>query len=135
LPPEPTGSPKEITAAIQEVSERAQLLVREEIELAKAEITLKLTKIARGAAIGGAAAVFSLAGLLLVLHGFAWLAYWVLPVSNGAYFWGFFLVAAILFVFGIVAGFVASRLFKSAAPPKPDMAIEEAQRIKDTVTG
>jgi hypothetical protein len=135
LPPEPTGSPKEITAAIQEVSERAQMLVREEIELAKAEITLKLTKIAKGAAIGGAAAVFVLGGLLLLLHGFAWLAYWVLPVSDGAVFWGFFLVAGILFLLGIGAGLLAARLFKSGAPPTPDLAIEEAQRIKDTVTG
>jgi lysylphosphatidylglycerol synthetase-like protein (DUF2156 family) len=133
LPPEPTGNPKEITAAIQEVSERAQLLVREEIELAKTEITLKLTKLARGAAIGAAAAVFVLAGLLLVLHGLAWLAWWALPVSSDQIFWGYFLVAAILFVLGIVAGLVAAKLFKSGSPPKPDLAIEEAQRIRQTV--
>jgi uncharacterized membrane protein YqjE len=134
LPPEPTGSPKEITAAIQEISERAQVIVREEIELAKTEITIKLTKLAKGAAIGGAAAVFIMGALLLALHGLAWLAYWVLPVSSGAYFWGFFLVAAVLFVLGILAGLIAARFFKSGSPPKPDLAIEEAQRIRETVS-
>ena len=41
--PEPT--PSELGQAIQEVSERASLLIREEIELAKAEMTEKLTKL------------------------------------------------------------------------------------------
>ena len=40
-----------IAEAIQEVSERAQLLVREEIELAKAEVTAKVTKLIKGAVI------------------------------------------------------------------------------------
>jgi hypothetical protein len=134
LPPEPTGSPQQISAAVQEVAERAQLLVREEIELAKAEITLKLTKLAKGAAIGAAAAVFVIGALILLLHGFSWLAWWLLPVSDTQFFWGFFLVALLLFIFGAIAGYAASKLFKSGAPPTPDLAIEEAQKIKDTVS-
>ena len=118
---------------MQEVAERAQLLVREEIELAKAEITLKLTKLAKGAAIGAAAAVFVIGALVLVLHGFSWLAWWLLPVSDTQFFWGFFLVALILLVLGGIAGYFASKLFQSGAPPTPDLAIEEAQRIKETV--
>jgi Protein of unknown function (DUF1469). len=119
---------------MQEVAERAQLLVREEIELAKAEITLKLTKLAKGAAIGAAAAVFVIGGLILVLHGLSWLAWWALPVSDTQFFWGFFLVALVLFVLGALAGWGASKLLQSGAPPTPDLAIEEAQRIKDTVS-
>jgi hypothetical protein len=42
-------------------------------------------------------------------------------------------VAFVLLVLGTIAGFVASRFFKSGSPPKPDMAIEEAQRIRETV--
>jgi hypothetical protein len=135
LPPEkePTGSPAQISAAVQEIADRAQLLVREEIELARVEITTKLTKLARGAAIGGAAAVFVLGGLIVLLHGLSWLAWWALPVGATQYFWGFFLIALILFVVGIVAGLVAARLFKAGAPPKPDLAIQEAQRIRETV--
>ena len=40
--------PQNIATAIAEVSERATLLVREEIELAKAEVTEKATKLAQG---------------------------------------------------------------------------------------
>ena len=131
---EPTGSPQQIAAALQEVSERAQLVVREEIELAKTEITEKLQRIVRGAVVGAVAGVFVLSALLLILHGFAWLAWWVLPVGDKQnYFWGFFFVAVILLILGVIAGFVAARFFRSGTPPKPELAIEEAQRIRETV--
>lgn len=133
--PPPSGSPQQISAAIQEISDRAQVIVREEIALAKLEVTEKVTKLAKGAAIGAAGGIFALGGLLLLLHGLSWLAWWALPVGNTTYFWGFFLVALILFVFGGIAGYLASRLFKSGAPPMPQMAIEEAQRVKETVSG
>ena len=128
------NSQDNILAAINEVSDKAQLLVREEIELAKAEITLKLTTLARGLAVGIAAGVFVLAGLLMLLHGTAWLAWYVLPVGNSLnYFWGFYLVAGILFIVGGIAGFLAARWLKSVQSPTPDMAIEEAKLIRETV--
>lgn len=135
MPPEndPTGSPAQISAAVQEIAERAQLLIKEEIELAKLEITLKLTKLARGGVIGGAALVFVLGALILILHGFAWLIWWALPIGGDLIFVGFFVEALILLIIAAIAGYAASKLFKAGAPPKPDMAIEEAQRIKDTV--
>jgi uncharacterized membrane protein YqjE len=123
-----------IAQAIQEVSERAQLLVREEIELAKAEVTEKLTKLVRGAAIGAAAGVFVLFGVFLFFDGLAWLVYWAVPsFPNQAFFWGFFIVAAALFILAALAAFIAARAFKSAAPPTPAMAIDEAKRIRETV--
>ena len=42
--------------------------MREEIALAKAELTQKLTGLAKGAAVGAAAGVFVLAGLIYFLH-------------------------------------------------------------------
>jgi hypothetical protein len=135
LAAEPTGTPKEITAALQEVTERAQVLVREEIELAKTEVTEKVSKLVKGAAVGAAAGVFAIFGLSILIQGFAWLAFWALPVGSQQIFWGFFLVAAILFAIGGLAGFFAAKLFKKGAPPTPDMAIEEAQRIRETVQG
>lgn len=130
---EPTGTPQEISAALQEVTERAQIIVREEIELARTEITEKLQRLVKGAVVGAVAGVFVLAALVLILHGFAWLAWWVLPVHGATYFWGFFAVAGILLILGAIAGFVAARFFKRGSPPTPQMAIEEAQRIRDTV--
>jgi hypothetical protein len=133
-PNDPTGSPQQISAAVQEVAERAQVLVREEIELAKTEITLKLTKLARGGAIGAAALVFVLGALVLILHGFAWLIWWALPIGGDLIFVGFFIEALILLIVAAIAGYVASKLLKAGAPPTPDLAIEEAQRIKETVS-
>jgi hypothetical protein len=122
-----------IAQAIQDVSEKAQLLVREEIELAKAEITQKMTTLARGAVIGAAASVFVVGALILLLHGFAWLAFWAIPFPSDQIFWGFFVVAAILFVLGGLAGWLAARAFKAGSPPAPQMAIEEAKLIRETV--
>jgi hypothetical protein len=128
------NSQANILAAINEVSDKAQLLVREEIELAKAEVTAKLTKLARGLAIGFAAGIFVMAGLLMLLNGTAWLAWYVLPVGDNLnYFWGFYLVAGVLFILGGVAGFLAARWLKSVQSPAPEMAIEEAKLIRETV--
>jgi Putative Actinobacterial Holin-X, holin superfamily III len=127
------GDSTNIAQAIQEVSERAQILVREEIELAKVEVTAKVTQLVKGAAVGAAAGIFVVVGLLFLLHGFAWLAYYALPVPDGTFFWGFFLVSGVLFIVGAIAGFVAARAFKRGAPPTPDMAIDEAKRIRETV--
>ena len=122
-----------IAQAIQEVSERASLLVREEIELAKVEVTEKITKLVKGAVEGIAAGIFVLFGVFLLLDGFAWLAYWAIPFPEGTFFWGFFVVAAILFLLGALAGYIASRALKSGSPPVPAMAIDEAKRIRETV--
>jgi hypothetical protein len=127
------ASTASIAQAIQEVSDRAQILVREEIELAKAEVTEKVTVLVRGAVIGIVAGVFALVGLLFMLHGFAWLSYYLLPVPDQTVFWGFFLVAGVLFLLGGLGGFLAARAFKRASPPTPDLAIEEAKRIQETV--
>jgi uncharacterized membrane protein YqjE len=121
-----------IAQAIQEVSDRATLLVREEIELAKTEVTEKVTKLVKGAVVGIAAGIFAVFGLIYLMHGFAWLAWYELFPDN-QFFWGFFVVAAVLFLMGALAGFIAARAFKSGAPPTPQLAIDEAKLIKETV--
>ena len=130
------GHPREVVAAVQEVTERAQVLVREEIELAKTEITLKLQSLAKGAAIGAAAGVFVLGALVLLLHGVALLIWYAIPFGNDqTVFWGYFIEAVLLLIVAAIAGFIAMRLFKRGSPPKPELAIEEAQRIRQTVQG
>jgi hypothetical protein len=127
------GSQAGIADAIQEVSERAQLLIREEIELAKTEVEAKVKSLVKGAVVGLAAGVFAVTGLLFLLHGLAWFAFYELPVNSLSVFWGYFVVAGALFVLGGLAGFLAAKAFKKGAPPTPQLAIEEAQRIKQTV--
>jgi hypothetical protein len=97
---------------VQDISERMASLVREEIELAKAEVTEKVTKLLKGIVVGVAAGIFVVTGLLFFLHGLAWLAWFVLPVGNSSFFWGFFVVAGLLFVLGGLAGFLAARFLK-----------------------
>lgn len=131
------GEPRSpnLAAAITEVSERASLLVREEIELAKAEMTQKATRLARGAVVGVAAGVFVVTALFFALIGFAWLLYYELPIGSAfTYFWGFFAMALILLLLGVLAGFLAAKAVKAGSPPTPQMAIEEARKIRETVS-
>jgi uncharacterized membrane protein YqjE len=123
----------DLARSIQEVSEKLSLLVREEIELAKAEMGEKVNKLTRGAVIGIAAGIFAVLGLIYLLHALSWLIWDVIGGTRD--FWlGFLIVAVILFVLGGIAGFLAARFFKGGSPPTPEMAIEEAQLIKETVT-
>ncbi len=124
-----------LASTVEEVSQRATLLVREEIELAKAEVTAKVTTLARGAAVAAAAGVFVLLALMFALHGVAWLLFYTLPLGNSlTFFWGFFALAVILLLVGALAGFLAYRALRTAKPPMPQMAIDEARKIRATVT-
>ena len=119
-----------VATATRDVS----LLVHKEIELAKAEISEKLTRLLRGVVIGIAAGVFAIAGMLYLGDAAAW-GIWELFGLDRDFWVGFLIVAILLFVLGAIAGFVAARLFKRASPPTPQMAIEEAQLIRQTVAG
>lgn len=123
----------EIAEAIQEVSEKASLLIHEEIELAKAEMTEKVTKLAKGAVVGAVAGIFAVFGLIYLLHAAAW-GIWALIGGTRDFWIGFAIVAVLLFVLGGLAGFIAARAFKKGSPPTPAMAIEEGRLIKETVT-
>jgi len=121
--------------ALQDVAERMTLLVREEIALAKTEVSQKVSTLAKGLLIGLVGGVFAFFGLFILLEGFSWLAYWLIPFPDEAFFWGFFIVAGLLFVLGGLAGYLAARAVKAGSPPTPDMAMEEARRIRQTVSG
>jgi Putative Actinobacterial Holin-X, holin superfamily III len=138
--PRPPGEqrsepPQNIATAIAQVSERATLLIHEEIELAKAEVTEKVTKLIKSAVVAIAAGVFFLMAGIFILVGCAWLLYYYLPIGGDfTYFWGFFAMAVILIVFGVLAGLIAAKAVKKFAPPVPNMAIEEARKIRETVS-
>ena len=137
-PPPPAGngakSPEEMTVGelVFEVSDRASVLVREEIELAKTEVTEKVQRLLRGSIAGLVAAVFALLALALAMHGFAWILN-DLVFDN---FWaGFFVEAGLFLLIAAGAGFFAYRSIKRGAPPMPEMAIEEAKEIKQAFDG
>ena len=128
VPPKQSAD-KDLGEIVAEVSEKASLLVRQEIELAKAEISQKVGKLTRGAVIGIAAAVFGIFGITMLFHTLAWFL-------NDLFNWdsslwaGFLVVTLVLFILAGLAAFIASRLFKKGAPPTPDMAIEEARLMR-----
>jgi hypothetical protein len=125
----------EMGSAIQQVTELSQKIIHEEIELAKAEIGEKVSKLARGAAIGAAAGVFVLAGLIYFLHALSWFVWKLIRGdSTDNFYLGFLIVAVGLFLLAGLAGFIAFRLVKRGAPPTPQMAIDEAQKVRATLT-
>jgi uncharacterized membrane protein YqjE len=130
----PADDPRQPTLAeaVTQVSERASLLVREEIELAKAEMATKARKLATGAIVGIVAGVFFITGLFFLLTSAAWGAY--LIFGGTAYWAGFLIVAVALFLLGALAGIVAYRALRKGTPPAPMMAIDEAKKIRETVT-
>jgi uncharacterized membrane protein YqjE len=130
-PPPPTNSDeRSVGELVLDISEQTSALIREEIELAKTEVSEKVNKILRGSVAGIAAGVFVLMALAMLMHGIAWLL-------NDLFFednvWLGFLVEALFWlVVGALAGLFAYRSFKAGAPPTPDMAIEEARKAKET---
>jgi uncharacterized membrane protein YqjE len=131
LAPEDPQLAQSFARTITEVSERASVLVREEIELAKAEMVEKAAKLAKGALVGLVAGVFGLVALFFILEGFAWLISIEL-FPSGTYFWGFFVVAFLLILMGVAGGYFAFKAV-SGGPPTPKMAIGEARKIRDAV--
>ena len=116
---------KNLGEIVAEVSEKASLLVHQEVELAKAEVTDKVTKLGKGAAVGAAAAVFLIFGITMFFHFSAW-------IINDLFDWssvwpGFLIVTIFLFLLASIAGFLAYRFFKKGSLPVPEMAIEEAR--------
>jgi hypothetical protein len=130
-PPGPPPPPEERTLAdlVVDVSESASTLVREEIELAKAEVSAKLAKLGRGAGVGVAAGTFAFLALILILHGIAWLL--GEEVFDGNIWAGYFVTAGIFLLIAALAGFIAYRTLKAGSPPVPEQAIEEAKLTKE----
>jgi uncharacterized membrane protein YqjE len=134
-PPIPPQEPdqKSVGELVFDVSEKASSLVREEIELAKTEISEKVSKILRGSAVGVAAGIFAFLALILVMEGVAWLLNE--EVFDGKVWPGFLVEAAIFLLVAAAAGFFAYRSLQAGAPPLPEQAIEEAKLTKAMLEG
>jgi hypothetical protein len=118
---------KQLGDIVSDVTSKAQLLVREEIELAKAEIQLKVSRIVKGTVAFAAAGFFALLMLIFLLETLSWGFVDWLGVKNWV---GFGITTVLLLLLTGIAALVGLRLFKKGTPPKPEMAIEEAQATK-----
>jgi uncharacterized BrkB/YihY/UPF0761 family membrane protein len=115
---------------VGDVSTKASLLVREEIELAKAEISEKVTTLAKGSGVAIAAGIFAVFALIYFFEALAWFFNDLFDVINSSPWIGFLIVFGILIVLAGIAGLIGIRLIKRGAPPTPNMAIEEAKRTR-----
>ena len=116
-----------------EVSERVSVLVREEIELAKSEVRTKLRSILRGTVAIGAGAVFGVFALIFGLEAIAWGLNAIFVDGAGSLWIGFAIVFVVLLLMALFAFLFAWRKLR-VGPPAPTLAIEEARRIRETVS-
>jgi uncharacterized membrane protein YqjE len=118
---------KNLGEIVTEVTSKAQLLVREEIELAKAEVTQKVSKLAKGAGFFAGAAVLGIFGLYWLFHFLAiGIADWF-----GLRLWvGYAIVTILLFIVTGILAWLGYRSVQRGSPPVPELAIEEAKKTR-----
>jgi uncharacterized membrane protein YqjE len=131
-PPNDPQEERKLGELVFDVAEGMSGLVREEIQLAKAEVAEKAGKIARGAVVGIAAGVFAFFALILVMEGIAWLLNE--EVFDGKAWPGFFVEAAVFLLIAAVAALIAYKAVKAGSPPVPSQAIEEAKLTKEMLS-
>ena len=111
-----------------ELGAEAATLVRQEVELAKAELAEKASHAAKGAGMLGAAAVTGLAALG------AFTAFVILALAVALPAWAAALVATA--AFGAVAGalaLVGKKQVKEAVPPVPEQTIDSVKEDIEAV--
>jgi uncharacterized membrane protein YqjE len=121
---------KSLGNVVNDVSTKASLLVREEIELAKTEIAEKAKSLGRGVAVAIVAGVTVVFALVYFFEALAWFFNDLFDTVNTSPWIGFIMVFGFLFIFAAIAGFIGVRWIKRGAPPTPDLAIEEAKRTR-----
>jgi uncharacterized membrane protein YqjE len=131
VPPPPPSDGRSVGDLVADVSQRTSSLIREEIELAKVEVSEKVGKLVRGGVVAMAAGTFAFLALILIMHGVAWLL--SEELFDGRAWPGFFVEAALFLLIAALAGFVAYRSVQAGAPPVPEQAIEEAKLTRETL--
>jgi hypothetical protein len=132
--PADNGRPEQLVQTVTEISDRMGNLVRDEIELAKTEVTQKAMSLLRGTVAVAAGAVFGVFAIIFALITVAWALDAVFISGAGDIWLGFLIVFGVLAILAVLAFTFAWRKFKVGAPPTPTMAIDEAKRIRETVS-
>jgi hypothetical protein len=133
LPTNDTLTSETLVNAVTDVSDRVSNLVREEFELAKAEVTIKARSLLRGIVAVLAGAVFGVFAIFIGLEAAAWGLNAILVPGAGSIWEGFLIVFGVLALLTIASFLFAYTKLKTG-PPTPNMAIDEAKQIRETVT-
>jgi len=124
-------SDKTVGELVFEVTEQTSSLVREEIELAKTEVTEKVETLVKSSVVAIAAGVFAFLALILLMHAFA------LGLNSLFNFqpWVGYLIEALIFIaVAAGAGLFAYKSFEKTGAPVPSEAIEQAQKTRAVLT-
>jgi uncharacterized membrane protein YqjE len=127
-PRPPGGADKSLGEIVADVTRKLQLLIREEIELAKAEVSSKAKKLGTGIGMASAAVV--------TLFFFTFFFFIALAELLNDLFWddypwaGYGVVAALFLLLTIALVLIGIRLIRKGSPPAPEMAIEEAKATR-----
>jgi hypothetical protein len=120
------GADKSVGEIVSEVTEKASQLVREEIELAKAEVQQKVSSLAKGIGVALAAGIFLGFAFSIFFHALSWFFADLYGGTDGIWL-GYLTSFGILVLLAVIAGLLALRWIKGGSPPTPEMAIEEAK--------
>jgi Putative Actinobacterial Holin-X, holin superfamily III len=131
--PADNGKTDNLVQTVTEISDRMSNLVRDEIELAKAEVSQKAMSLLRGTVAVGAGAVFGVFALVIGLEAAAWGIDSAIVPGAGNIWEGFLIVFGVLAILAVLSFVFAFSKLKAGAPPTPTMAIDEAKRIRETV--
>jgi protein-S-isoprenylcysteine O-methyltransferase Ste14 len=119
------GAERTLGQLVADATEDISTIVRNEIALAKAEVTIDAKKAGKGAGLLAGAAFVAVLGLIFLFHTIAqvldlWLPLWA----------GYAITTALLFVVAGILGLVGKNSL-SKVKGKPERALKNAQ---DTIT-
>ncbi len=129
-----TDADKSLSEILGEVWRTSSLLVRQEIELAKAELTVKAKRLGGGAAAAAIAGIFAVLALIFFLQALSWFFADLIGGAGLLQIWlGFLITAGVLLVLGAVSGLFALRYLRRGLPPTPEVAIDEAKKTRAAI--
>jgi hypothetical protein len=125
----PDVSDASVGELVGHVAQDLSMLMRQELELAKAEVKQEITKTGKAAGMFGAA---GFAGYMVLL--FAYIAAWWGLANVMDQGWAALIVTAIWAIIGAVAFVVGRRQIKDVNP-KPEQTIETVKELPDALKG
>ena len=123
-----TTDSRSTTELLKDLSDQLSHLVRDELQLARAELEAKGKRLGTGAGLVGVASVLALYAGGMLLLGLVLLLALAIPAWAAALIVG----AAALAVAGVLA-LVARRRLRQGAPPVPEQAMSSVRRDIETV--
>ncbi|HEY2281222.1 MAG TPA: phage holin family protein [Streptosporangiaceae bacterium] len=127
--PTPDVGDVSVGELVGHVAQDLSTLMRQELELAKAEVKQEITKTSKAAGMFGAA---GFAGYMVLL--FASIALWWGLANVMDQGWAALIVTAVWAIIGAVTFVVGRRQFKEVNP-KPEQTIETVKELPDTLKG